>query len=110
MIRRCLRVGIVTALGLVASACGKSNGAEAVKAAESIADAICACKDMDCVTKVGTSRGKELDKAGKLDAKESAAIKAAGQRANDCISKLQPPPEAAAGGDGGPAATPPAPQ
>jgi hypothetical protein len=94
MIRRCLRVGIVMSLGLAASACGKPSGADAVKAAEKLADAICACKDMECVKKVGDDGAKELDKykSAKPDAKQDAALKAAGLRASDCIGAIGKPP------------------
>jgi hypothetical protein len=121
MIRRCLWVGIVMSLGLAASACGKPSGEDAVKAAEKLADAVCACKDMDCVKQVGDDGAKELGKyKAKLDAKQDAALKAAGMRTSDCIAALnkpiEPPPEAPApppapGGsiDAGAAATPPAP-
>jgi hypothetical protein len=94
MIRRGLRVGIVMSLGLAASACGKPSGADAVKAAEKLADAICACKDMECVKKVGDDGAKELDKykSAKPDAKQDAALKAAGLRASDCIGAIARPP------------------
>src|SRR5258706_15034565 len=93
MIRRRLRVGIVMALGL--AACGKPSGADAVKAAEKLADAICACKSLDCAKKAGEDGAKELDKykGAKPDAKQDAALKAAGLRASDCIGKLSAPPE-----------------
>jgi hypothetical protein len=105
MIRRRLWVGIVMALGLAASAC-KPSGADAVKAAEKLADAICACKDMDCVKKVGDDGAKELDKykSAKPDAKQDAALKAAGLRASDCIGAIAKPPASAE-----PPAPPPAP-
>jgi len=97
MIRRGLQVGIVMALGLLVPAC-KPSGADAVKAAQGLADAICACKDMDCAKKAGESGAKELAKynGAKRDAQQDAAEKAAGQRASDCMSKLvqplEPPP------------------
>ena len=105
MIRRCLWVGVVMSLGLAASAC-KPSGADAVKAAEKLADAICACKDMDCVKKVGDDGAKELDKykSAKPDAKQDAALKAAGLRASDCIGAIAKPPAPAE-----PPAPPPAP-
>lgn len=95
MIRRSLWVGIVMALGLGAAGCGKPSGADAVKAAEKLADAICACKDMDCVKKAGDDGAKELDKykGAKPDAKQDAALKAAGLRASDCIGAIANPPE-----------------
>ena len=111
MIRRSLWVGIVMALGLGAAGCGKPSGADAVKAAEKLADAICACKDMDCVKKAGDDGAKELDKfkGAKPDAKQDAALKAAGLRASDCIGAIAKPPEAPPPPAPAAPATPPAP-
>ena len=98
MIRRCLWVGIVMALGLGPAGCGSKTeasggGAAAVKAFEGLADAICACKDIDCATKAGEAATKELDKYKnvKLDQNEEAAAKKAGERVAECMTKLTPP-------------------
>ena len=101
MIRQCLRVGIVVALGMLVPACAKSNGPDpeaAVKAAERLADAICACPDLECAKKAAKDGSKALDefKALKPDAKAEASLKAAGERAATCVGKLSTPaPEAA---------------
>ena len=119
MIRRRLWVGIVLALGIGVAACGKPSGADAVKAAEKLADAICACKDLDCAKKAGEAGAHELDKykGAKRDAKQDDAITAAGERAKGCFAKVSepaPPPAPEAEGlpppaaDPTPAPTPPA--
>ena len=107
MIRQCLRVGVVVALGMLVPACAKSNGPDpeaAVKAAEGLADAICACPDLECAKKAAKDGSKALDefKALKPDAKAEASLKAAGERAATCMSKLSTPAPEPAPADAAP--------
>jgi hypothetical protein len=91
------------ALGTAGMACEKASGADAVKAYQSVADAVCACKDMTCVEKAGAEGGKAAEKykSVKLSDAEKAAVKQAGERMAECTNKLAAPPEAV------PPATPP---
>jgi hypothetical protein len=84
------------ALGTAGVACTKASGADAVKAYQSVADAVCACPDMACVEKAGQETGKNVDKfkGVKLSDAETAEVAQAGKRASDCMAKLAPPPPA----------------
>jgi hypothetical protein len=86
----CLRVSLVVSVALVlalAPACGKNK---AVRYADELADAVCACPDLACVEKV---RKKGLDDLPRVsdatgnDADERA-IHAAGARMKACQDKL----------------------
>ena len=67
-------------------------------ASEAIADAVCACKDVECGKKALENGAKDFSKykGAKTDAQQDAAMKAAGERASDCLTRLSAPPEAAA--------------
>jgi hypothetical protein len=78
---------LVLVLALASAACGKNK---AVRYADELADAVCACTDLACVEKV---RKKSLDELPSVsdatgnDADERA-IRAAGARMKACQDKL----------------------
>jgi hypothetical protein len=80
--RACLLVAVL-ALG----ACGKPP---AVKAAEELADEVCACKEIACATKAAAAGVEKLsalrDQQG--SDKDVKAIEKATERAKACMDKL----------------------
>jgi hypothetical protein len=76
-----------------------SGGAEYVKKMEEFAEKSCACKDVDCTTKVSKEQADWLtantEKASKLSADDAEKVAAAGTKMADCITKQA---TAAAGG------------
>ena len=68
-----------------------SGGAEYVKKMEEFADKACACKDIDCTTKLSKEQADWLtanaEKASKLSADDAEKVAAAGTKMADCITK-----------------------
>ncbi len=73
------------------SACD-SGGGEYVKKMDEFAEKTCACKDVECTTKVTTEQAEWLsanaEKASKLDAKDAEKVTAASTKLAECTAKI----------------------
>ena len=78
-------------LGLALAACDGGAG-EYVKKHEEFAEKTCACKDVECQTKVQKEQAdwlaKNAETAAKLDDKDAEKITAASSKMAECVTKM----------------------
>ncbi len=82
-----MRRWLLVAVGLAAAGCGKNK---AVRFAEDLADAVCACHDLACVEAVRKKSLEELPKVTDATGYDSdeRAIRAAGARMKECQERI----------------------
>ena len=87
------------ACSFILGACD-SGGAEYVKKMEAFAEQTCACKDVECTTKVAKEQADWLsanaEKAAKLDPEDAEKVTAAGTKLAECTTKVATDAAAAA--------------
>ncbi|MEM6996648.1 MAG: hypothetical protein AAF721_39455 [Myxococcota bacterium] len=82
---------LISLIALPTFACD-SGGAEYVKKVEEFTEKACACKDIDCTTKVAKEQAdwitKNAETASKLKPEDAEKITAAATKMGECVTKI----------------------